>query len=118
MNKIIYLFFILLITSCTQPPMYYWEDYSKTLYKYKKDLTPEMLDKHKIELLKIIEKSEKKDVRVPPGVNAELGYILLIEGQKDQAILYFKKEKLTYPESTKFIDDLTQNINEENKDEN
>ena len=31
-----------------------------------------MLDKHKIELLKIIEKSEKKDVRVPPGVNAEL----------------------------------------------
>ena len=98
--------------------MYYWEDYSKTLYKYKKDLTPEMLDKHKIELLKIIEKSEKKDVRVPPGVNAELGYIFLIEGQKDQAILYLKKEKLTYPESTKFIDDFTQNINGENQDEN
>ena len=65
-----------------------------------------------------IEKSEKKDVRVPPGVHAELGYIFLIEGQKDQAIIHLKKEKLIYPESTKFIDDFTQNIEGENQDEN
>ena len=112
MNKIIYLFFILLIAACTQPPMYYWEDYSKTLYKYKKDLTLEMLDKHKTELLEIISKSNEKGLRIPPGINAELGYIFFLQEQYDQAIVYLKKEKLTYPESTKFIDDLLQNLNE------
>ena len=35
-----------------------------------------------------------------------------LQEQYDQAIVYLKKEKLTYPESTKFIDDFLQNLNE------
>ena len=116
-NTTIYLLLILLIVGCV-PPMYYWGDYSNTLYKYKKDATPEMLDKHKTELLDIISKSNEKGLRIPPGVNAELGYIYFLQEQYDQAMVYLKKEKLTYPESTKFIDDLLQNLNEGKQNEN
>lgn len=109
-NKISYLLLIMLIVGCVPPTMYYWGDYSNTLYKYKKDVTPEILDKHKTELMNIISKSNELSLRVPPGINAELGYIFLLQEQNDQAILYLEKEKLTYPESTRFIDDLLKNI--------
>ena len=99
------------MVGCAPQTMYYWGDYSNSLYKYKKDFTPEMLEKHKTELLDIISKSGKKGLRVPPGINAELGYIFMLQGQNDQAIVYLKQEKVTYPESTKFIDDLLRNVN-------
>jgi len=113
----IYLLLILLIVGCAPNTMYYWGDYSNTLYKYKKDATPAMLEKHKTELLDIISKSNKKGLRIPPGINAELGYIFLLQEQDDQAMVYLKKEKSTYPESTKFIDDLLQNLNEGKQNE-
>jgi len=118
-NTTIYLLLILLIVGCVPPQtMYYWGDYSDTLYKYKKDATPEMLDIHKTELLDIILKSNEKGLRIPPGINAELGYIYLLQEQYDQAMVYLKKEKSIYPESTKFIDDLLQNLNEGEQNEN
>ncbi|MBC8321490.1 MAG: DUF4810 domain-containing protein [Bacteroidetes bacterium] len=117
-NKTINLLLILLIVGCAPQTMYYWGNYSNTLYKYKKDATPEMLDKHKTELLDIISKSNEKGLRIPPGINAELGYIFLLQEQNDQAMVYLNKEKSTYPESTKFIDDLLNNLNEGEQNEN
>jgi hypothetical protein len=111
-NTSIILLLIVLIMGCTPQTMYYWGDYSNSLYKVKKDATPEMLDKHKIELLEIIKKSNEKSLRVPPGINAELGYIFLLQEQYDQAIIYLNKEKSIYPESTKFVDDLLHNLTE------
>ena len=104
----------MLIVGCEPPAMYYWGNYSDTLYKYKKNLTPEMLEKHKIELKTIVNKSDNLGLRTPPGVNAEYGYLLLLEGNTSEAIPYLEKEKSLYPESTKFIDDLINNINEGN----
>ena len=111
-NTTIVLLFVFLIVGCTPQTMYYWGDYSNSLYKMKKDATPETLDKHKIELLDIINKSNEKGLRIPPGINAELGYIYLLQEQYDQAMVYLNEEKSTYPESTKFIDDLLQNLSE------
>ena len=54
---------------------------------------------------------QNKQIKIN-GINAELGYIFFLQEQYDQAIVYLKKEKLTYPESTKFIDDFLQNLNE------
>lgn len=111
-NTTLYSLLILIIVGCAPQTMYYWGDYSNTLYKYKKDATPETLEKHKTELQDIINKSNEKGLRIPPGINAELGYIFLLQEQYDQAMIYLKKEKSTYPESSKFIDDLLQNLNE------
>ena len=61
---------------------YYWENYSGTLYSYKQNPTPENRAKHINELRKIIKKAESKSSRVPPGVHAELGYMLAVDGDK------------------------------------
>ena len=87
-------------------PTYYWENYSSSLYKLKKTPNDENLQKHKETLVKIIEKSNKNNSRVPPGVYCEYGYILLKEGKTEEGLKYFSMEEQTYPESKIFIQRL------------
>ena len=72
--KIIVLFVMFLFYGCTTPHkgMYYWGDYSNLLYKYKRGLTQESLDLYLAELHNIIEKSNQLNLRVPPGIYADL----------------------------------------------
>ena len=41
---------------------------------------------------------------MPPGIHAELGYMLAKQGNKSTAIEQFQKEAITYPESKNFIE--------------
>jgi len=50
-------------------------------------------------LLLIMKNSENKNLRVPPGVYCEYGFLLLKEGKTDEALSYFNLEEKTYPES-------------------
>ena len=112
MKKLIFsLIATFLILSCvSQSKLYYWGEYSDTLYDYKKSLTSETLEKHKDELNNIIVKSHRLRKNVPPGVNAELGYILMLEGNSDAALQYFEQEKSLYPESEKFVSSIINDI--------
>lgn len=93
--------------ACAPPkPLYYWGNYSNTLYKYKKTPNDSNLQKHKEELVKIIKKSRELGINVPPGVSAEYGFILLKTGSKEEAIKYFDLEQQTYPESKTFMEKL------------
>lgn len=87
-------------------PQYVWKDYSSSLYYIKKTPSEESLKYHKDLLLTIIEESKTGNVRVPPGVYCEYGYILLKEGKKQEAFGYFDLEERTYPESKVFIRNL------------
>lgn len=89
-----------------KPQMYCWENYSHTLYDYTKNPSDESYAKHKECLLKIIDSSAKNELRVPPGVYAELGYDLLKEGKTEEGKKYLLLEKETYPESALFMDKL------------
>jgi hypothetical protein len=94
---------------CATPnKMYYWGDYSNSLYSCRKQATEENLVKHKQILENIIEESNKNDIRVPPGVYAELGYIYFRQNRNDEALRYFELEARTYPESKVFIQRLSQ----------
>jgi hypothetical protein len=94
----------LIIIGCALPkPMYYWGNYPHTLYAYKKAPSEATLQKHKQEILKIIQKSKELEIRVPPGVYGEYGFILAKSGDKDGALKYFELEQQTYPESKVFI---------------
>jgi hypothetical protein len=98
---------ILLLVGCaTQEPLYYWGNYSQSLYKYKKTPQEETLQAHKTVLLNIIEESGKKNKKIPPGICCEYGYILLKEGNTQQALYYFEMEEKNYPESSVFIERL------------
>ena len=94
-----------LISACAKPPVtYYWGDYSATLYDAKKSPTAETLQKHKDALVQIIQESNRQSLRVPPGVYAEYGYLLLKEGNTTEGVKYLDLEAETYPESKAFIE--------------
>lgn len=90
--------------------IFYWGDYSKTLYALKKTPNDETLTKHKNELQEIIGKSAEMNKKVPPGVYAEYGFILAREGDAQEAEKYFKLEAQTYPEATPFMEKLVANL--------
>ena len=97
------IFLLLVLAGCATPNIeYYYGKYSATAYKRIKDQTPKSLAAHKDTLETIIEKSNKKNLRVPPGIYCEYGYILAQE-EDPNANNYFALEIKTYPESETFV---------------
>jgi hypothetical protein len=98
---------LLLIYGCAPPkPLYYWGNYSSTLYAVKKNPNAETAQKHKEELSTIFMKAKENDLSVPPGVYAEYGFILVKTGFQEEADKYFDLEKQVYPESAYFIEKI------------
>ena len=94
---------------------FYWGNYSSTLYDYKKNPDEKTLEAHKKELLSIMEISATKNKIVPPGVNAEYGYLLLKNGQENEGFEYLAKEIELYPESSVFITRIKDEYNKGQK---
>ena len=94
-----------LITSCSNvsPGGYYWGNYSYTYHQLIKEPTSENRAKHQATLQDIIAESEKLNLRVPPGIHAELGNLLELDDQTESAIAQFSEEVRLYPESEVFI---------------
>lgn len=99
-----------LCAGCVPTPMYNWGNYSTTLYHFRKDANEAAQDKHMAELEAIVQGSQERNLRVPPGVYCELGYMYAKKGNKNKALELFSLEKTTYPESTHFINRLVQSI--------
>lgn len=92
-----------LCTGCAKPnAMYCMDNYSSTLYACRKNPSQEQQDKHIKAMQDIVAKSEQRNLPVPPGIFAELGYIHLKAGQMAEARKYFEAENRLYPESKVF----------------
>ena len=101
--------FVIFKAGCATPNTgYYWENYSGTLYNYKKNPDDKTMDKHMVMLQNIINKNESKGARVPPGIHAELGYMFAKKGENALAAEQFQKEMKVYPESKNFIERIYQ----------
>ena len=109
-NKIVLglLFAASIIGCASTKPMYYWGNYSDSLYDTKKNPGAETIAKHKEVLENIVEESKNRNLRIPPGVCAELGYLYAAQNNNKKAIELFQMEKMTYPESTILMDRLIQ----------
>lgn len=93
-----------LLTGCSPSKgIFYWGDYSSTLYDFKKEPSETTQKAHEKELLRVMKVSGEKNTKVPPGVNAEYGYILLRAGNETDGMAYLDKETALYPESAVFI---------------
>lgn len=105
----------LLIGGCaTAPkPLYYYGSYSRTLYKLKKDPTAQSSAKHQASLEEVIRVSKEKNLRVPPGIYCEYGYLLWQEKRQTEAEAQFNLEMQTYPESTQFVTTVIKNLKHE-----
>lgn len=96
-----------LMSGCAgQKPMYEYGNYSETYYQLKQNGDAETTTAWKTSLEESIEKSNAQAIRIPPGINANLGYLYLKVNDADKAISFFNAEKALYPESTVFMDKL------------
>lgn len=91
---------VFLATGCASS-MYGWGGYETSLYKHYKD--PADQEQFARTLEKIIERGEQKG-RVPPGIYAEYGYLLMVQGRAGEAVMFFEREKALWPESTHLMD--------------
>lgn len=100
--------FVLLASGCTTVTAagYYWGNYSKTLYGYAKTPSDQTLTAHVHELERIVAESEKRGLRVPPGIHAELGYLKARGGDASLATAHYESEVRLYPEARPFLDRL------------
>lgn len=105
MKKIIIAAFgIIALASCqTQQSLYSWYDSENATYVYTKRTTDETLEKAMAQYKKVIAKQNGVRKTVPPGVNAEYGYLLCKAGRKEEGIALLQAEIKAYPESEKFI---------------
>ena len=85
----------------------YWGNYANTLYVYAKEPSDETLAKHVEELNEIIVESNERELKVPPGIYAELGYIEAKTGDDAAALAHYEAEMSLYPESRIFLERLT-----------
>jgi len=97
----------LLMSGCAgKKPMYEYAGYSESFYNLKQNGDAQATERWKTTLEESIELSNAQAIRIPPGVNANLGYLYLKINSTDKAIFYFEAEKKLYPESTVFMEKL------------
>lgn len=95
---------VIAMTSCTtQKSLYSWYDSEDATYVYTKKATDESLEKAMEQYKKVITKQKGVRKTVPPGVNAEYGFLLCKAGKKEEGLTLLKAEIRAYPESETFI---------------
>ena len=92
------------VAACAPPPKYAWGSYESSLYSYYK--TPADKTEFAQHLADSISSAESTNKKVPPGLYAEYGNVLLESGNGPQAIVFFQKEKQTWPESKLLMDTM------------
>lgn len=88
-------------------PLYQWGGYDTALYAHYKK--PQNRTEFVESIKKVILDSEQAGKKVPPGCYAEYGYLLMEEGQRDEAIVYFGKERDAWPESGGLMEKMIRN---------
>ncbi len=106
---------IVVLQGCVsaQKPYYYYGTYSQSQLAYVKAPSDETLKLKITSIEDIIAKAEEGSTskRVPPGVYADLAYLMALSGKNKDAVTFFNKEKEIYPESVVYIDKMLNKIN-------
>lgn len=92
-----------LVTGCAgSGSIYEWGGYQPALNDYTKTGDTAQFE---TAILDTIAKGEEKG-RVPPGVYAELGFLLFNTNRPAEAVIFFQREKEAFPESAILMDRL------------
>jgi hypothetical protein len=103
MKKKFFTIIIILVglAGCAQHSLYNWSEYSESMYAFYK--TPTEKQNFIDALHSVITNNEESGTRVPPGIYAEYGYMMLSVGKSGEAVVYFTKEMNAWPESEVFM---------------
>ena len=117
MKKLIGLVFTsLLLVGCASSTQYQWGGYEDDLYAGYKD--PQKMTALRTNLEKQISTLESKQLKVAPGLYAELGTLYLQAGLTEQAIAMYKKERDLWPESKGLMSAMIQNLERKQLEKN
>jgi hypothetical protein len=81
---------------------YDWGDYDPSLYAYYKN--PAKVGQFSDSLAAIVKAGDAGNVKVPPGIYAEYGYLKLQHGKNSDAIGLFQQGEKHWPESKVFME--------------
>jgi hypothetical protein len=93
----------------TNKPMYEWGSYQAQVYAHFKADGPGP-EQQIIDLEKDLESAAARGTTPPPGCYAHLGLLYMSVGKNDHAVQAWNIEKALFPESSKFIDYLLNNM--------
>ena len=103
-----------LLVSCAQPssaPLYLWENFPRQ--QYDTLLLPGLSPEQQIGAIQAhIEKARGLGASLPPGLRAHLGMLYLGMGNAEEARQLWHAEKLAFPESTRYMDQLLKRLGE------
>ena len=98
-----------------QQVMYDWDNYSEVTYNYvmgkDKKSRAEMMTMYESI---IVNGEDSISGRVPPGVYADYGYMLVEQGNEIEGVEYLKKEIELYPSSEPFLRKIIVRIEDNN----
>ncbi len=98
---------LLILSACATAETFEWGNYDAALYSYSKH--PEQLPQFEKSLQAAIASGRSKG-RVAPGLQAELGYCYLSEGKNADAVVQFKAEMTSFPESSALMNRIITQI--------
>jgi hypothetical protein len=100
-------------TGCAnRSSLYQWGGYDAMLYQSYK--SPEKAVEFRQGLELHISKLEQAQVKVAPGLYAELGTLYLQAGDPTKAVAMYTKERAAWPESKGLMDSLIGNLSKRN----
>lgn len=99
------------LSGCAAPhqTLYAWNGYEPQVYAHFK-AQGKGPEEQIIALEAGAQKAAAKGAKLPPGYHAHLGLLYLNAGRTDQAVAALNQEKAQFPESTKYIDFLLNNM--------
>jgi hypothetical protein len=114
MKKLIPILILVLAVGCkTRKTPFSWEGYSESLYNVKENPGKQSVKQHRKVLRSIVKRSNQdKELQVPPGVYAELGYYLIQDNKIKKGKKFLRKEKKLYTESKIFVNRIMDRIDQ------
>lgn len=110
-NAIILATSVIILAACnTTKPLYSWYDSEDASYQYTKKMTDDSFKKATKQYEKVLQKQKGTRKVVPPGTNAEYGYMLYKSGNTERGIELMKEEMKQYPESETFISRIVKQL--------
>lgn len=106
---------LLFLSGCASSTKYAWGNYEDALFQHYK--TPVELGTYQAALEAVIKNAERQQGKVPPGVYAEYGYLLMINRRANDAVRYYMLERDTWVESEAFMNKMIAVARGESRDD-
>ena len=104
-------------TGCVQK-QFYWGAYEDSLFSRQQHAGPDGEAGAAAMLVSTINEAESNPTsRIGPGIHADYGYLLLKQGNTEEAIPQFQREASLYPESKPLMESIVTRIQERKKKE-